>query len=449
MVNYIRDQVRKGVKRPQVESKSTIEDEFLLMPVMEDDTVLYNLEEILQSVSQSATNEVDELREQLESLQSQFAAYREDVQKQLKLDVDDAPGTAEKVAATLKKQGTPRSDIDDHYFSSYSYNAIHESMLKDKVRTDAYRDFIYDNKDVFKDKVVLDVGCGTGILSMFCARAGAKQVIAVDNSAIIEKAQQIIKDNDLEDKIVCVRGKIEQVSLPVEKVDIIVSEWMGYCLLFESMLDSVIFARDKYLAPDGLMVPSHINIEVAPLADSDLRISYIDFWQDVYGFDMRKMLEKAHEEALIRLVEGKELCADSATVLRLDLHTTKVSDLSFSSPACFKVKDGFEVLEGFVSWFDTFFLPSRSTELPASMTVAQAKKKGWVAFSTGPTPEVPTHWQQGVCLITEPENKLSADQEVNTQVTFRKKEDSHRSLEIEISWGLGSRTDKSQRWSLD
>jgi type I protein arginine methyltransferase len=73
--------------------------------------------------------------------------------------------------------------------------AIHESMLKDAVRTDAYRDFIYDNKHLFKDKVVLDVGCGTGILSMFCAKAEAKLVIAVDNSSIIEKAREIVYEN--------------------------------------------------------------------------------------------------------------------------------------------------------------------------------------------------------------------------------------------------------------
>lgn len=41
---------------------------------------------------------------------------------------------------------------------------IHETMLKDAVRTDAYRDFIYSNKGLFKDKVVLDIGCGTGKL---------------------------------------------------------------------------------------------------------------------------------------------------------------------------------------------------------------------------------------------------------------------------------------------
>lgn len=74
-------------------------------------------------------------------------------------------------------------------------------MLKDAVRTDSYRDFIYDNKYLFKDKVVLDVGCGTGILSMFCAKAGAKMVIAVDNSDIINKARENVYDNGLGDVI--------------------------------------------------------------------------------------------------------------------------------------------------------------------------------------------------------------------------------------------------------
>lgn len=74
-------------------------------------------------------------------------------------------------------------------------------MIKDSIRTDAYRDFIYDNKHLFKDKVVLDVGCGTGILSMFCAKAGAKQVIAVDNSDIIGKAREIVYENGF-DKVI-------------------------------------------------------------------------------------------------------------------------------------------------------------------------------------------------------------------------------------------------------
>ena len=70
-------------------------------------------------------------------------------------------------------------------------------MLKDTVRTDAYRDFIYENKHLVQGKIVLDVGCGTGILSMFCARAGAAKVIAVDNSDIINKARENVFENGM------------------------------------------------------------------------------------------------------------------------------------------------------------------------------------------------------------------------------------------------------------
>lgn len=53
---------------------------------------------------------------------------------------------------------------------------------------------------------------------------------------------------------------MEDVNLPVEKVDIIISEWMGYFLLYESMLDTVIFARDKWLAPGGLIFPDKATL---------------------------------------------------------------------------------------------------------------------------------------------------------------------------------------------
>ena len=51
----------------------------------------------------------------------------------------------------------------------------------------------------------------------------------------------------MDDKITFIRGVVEEVDLPVDKVDVIISEWMGYFLFYESMLDTVIFARDKWL----------------------------------------------------------------------------------------------------------------------------------------------------------------------------------------------------------
>ena len=104
-------------------------------------------------------------------------------------------------------------------------------MLKDAVRTDSYRDFILSNPAIFKDAVVLDVGCGTGILSMFCARAGAKKVYAVDASEVAFKAERNVKENGLENVVQVIRGKVEELGDKItEKVDVIVSEWMGYFL---------------------------------------------------------------------------------------------------------------------------------------------------------------------------------------------------------------------------
>jgi protein arginine N-methyltransferase 1 len=127
-------------------------------------------------------------------------------------------------------------------------------MLKDEVRTLSYMRAIVKNKHLFKDKIVLDVGAGTGVLSMFAAQAGAKHVYAIDMANIIDKSKLIVAENNLSDKITCIKGKMEDIELPVDKVDIIISEWMGYFLLYEGMLDTVIAARDKWLVPDGLVI---------------------------------------------------------------------------------------------------------------------------------------------------------------------------------------------------
>ena len=61
------------------------------------------------------------------------------------------------------------------------------------------------------------------------------------------------------------KGKMEEITLPVEKVDIIISEWMGYCLFYESMLDTVLYARDKYLAKDGMMFPDRATLFITAI----------------------------------------------------------------------------------------------------------------------------------------------------------------------------------------
>ena len=64
------------------------------------------------------------------------------------------------------------------------------------------------------------------------------------------------------------KGKVEEVNLPVPQVDIIISEWMGYFLLYESMLDSVLWARDHYLKPNGKMLPDKATMFLALVEDA-------------------------------------------------------------------------------------------------------------------------------------------------------------------------------------
>lgn len=125
-----------------------------------------------------------------ESLESQVNA--------LKLELSEYK---KQVHEAFMEKNASTGDAGDYYFDSYSSIEIHEIMLKDSVRSDAYRDFVYDNKHLFKDKIIMDVGCGSGILSLFAAKAGAAQVYAIDNSEIIEKAKRIAVMNKLDHKI--------------------------------------------------------------------------------------------------------------------------------------------------------------------------------------------------------------------------------------------------------
>jgi len=148
------------------------------------------------------------------------------------------------VAAAAGKINGQKEKLD-YYFDSYSHYGIHEEMINDTVRTNTCSNAIMRNPHLFKGKTVLDIGCGTGIRCLFAASAGAKKVIGIECAHIADKAKIIVKDNNFSEVIEIVKGKVEEVELSVDKVDIIISEWMGYFLLYESMLDTVLIARDK------------------------------------------------------------------------------------------------------------------------------------------------------------------------------------------------------------
>ena len=90
---------------------------------------------------------------------------------------------------------------------SYRDLLNHESMLQDEVRCKAFRDALFEV--VTPDSVVLDIGAGTGILSIFAAQAGAKKVYAVERSPVAQCARQIVADNGLSDRVEVFQGEME------------------------------------------------------------------------------------------------------------------------------------------------------------------------------------------------------------------------------------------------
>lgn len=306
----------------------------------------------------------------------------------------------------------------DYYFDSYSHFGIHEEMLKDTIRTKTYQAAIMHNPHLFKDKVVLDIGCGTGILCLFAAQAGAKKVYGIECASIAEHAKKIVVANKMAEKIEIIRGKVEEISLPVEKVDIIVSEWMGYFMLYESMLDTVLFARDKWLKQGGIMMPDRGTLFFGALEDQEYKREKVHFWDNVYGFDMSCIKEDVINEPLVDSVEHKNVCSLYQPCLTVDLYTVKKEDLDFT--AQIKLP---------------FFRNDYVQALVAFFTVEFTKCHKVMGFSTGPHCPY-THWKQTVFYLGQ-DLMVSKDSQLDLDISVKRNKKNPRDLDIKIKASYG------------
>lgn len=345
----------------------------------------------------------------------------------------------------------------------------------------------------FKGKTVLDVGCGTGILSLFSAKAGATKVYAVDAASIALKAMEIVKQNGFADVITIVQGKMEEIDLEIGQnskvgiaVDIIVSEWMGYFLLYESMLPSVLYARDRYLRRNnGESVDQAIkrvmntrkqsgsgingNIDdddevkrVASLPFAQDTIVYPDisemfvfgsnaqcsrakvhereglFWKNVYGFDMSPMIglgdgplttnpsSRSGSETRRSGVDVTIYEGPSQTsterFLLLDSMTAKDKDLDFTSTVNMNVTSN-GVIDSFCVYFDNTFKPQQAADNPENKEVI---------LSTSPF-KTSTHWKQSVLNIATPIQARAGDK-VSLSLTLKRRQDNYRHYNINVKY---------------
>jgi len=278
-------------------------------------------------------------------------------------------------------------------------------MLKDRPRQAAYYNAILGNKDLFKDKIVMDVGAGTGILSAFCAKAGARLVYAVEASNVATKvALDLIEDNGLTNVVKVIQSRVEEFVLPAEadKVDIIVSEWMGFYLLHEGMLDSVLLARDKFLKEGGLLFPSECTIFVAPCSVPSL----FDDWHSVDGIKMDTFASKLRAQKSARPeithLNPQDLLHEGVVfhwMNLLDVQHSELDSIQFKEVVTAQKAGNHQ---GFCIWFDVRF-PGEDSVL-----------------STSPL-SPPTHWKQ--CVVVLPEEScenLEEKSPIAFQITMKR-----------------------------
>jgi SAM-dependent methyltransferase len=126
-------------------------------------------------------------------------------------------------------------------------------MMGDYPRMSAYENAIA--RAVRPGDAVLDLGCGPGIMAMLACQAGARRVYAVDTNPVVDFGRQLAEKNGLSDRIEFILGDSRQIELP-ERVNVIVSDIRGVVPLYAHAVRTLNDARERFLAPDGHMIPS-------------------------------------------------------------------------------------------------------------------------------------------------------------------------------------------------
>ncbi len=274
----------------------------------------------------------------------------------------------------MSKHGEKKSRNQD----GYSSLAIHEMMLRDRIRTGSYRKAIA--RHVKKNDVVLDLGCGTGILSFFAAQRACRKVYAVEkNPFLLETSKKAAQINKLDRKIKFVRSDIYRLHFE-KKIDVLVQEQIGSFLWDEGLLHKVKFIRERFMKKNGRMIPYKIDLHVVPVNYKTKLENSLSFWsKKIYGLSFKNFMREAFLQNLprvfhphiIHLNSAKSFLADEKLAYSMDLR--RDTNIPKKITALFKIRKKSK-LTGFCAFF-TVHLDSRHH------------------FSTRPK-KVNTHWGQ-------------------------------------------------------
>ncbi|KAF7306023.1 Protein arginine N-methyltransferase [Mycena chlorophos] len=268
--------------------------------------------------------------------------------------------------------------------------AKYEEVLKDGVPTAAFSRLMIGNKHVFKDKTVLNVACGTGLLCLFAAKA----------------------------VITLVEGKIGETTLPFSEFDIIISDWMGKCLLYESRLEEVILARDKYLKKDGFIYPESVTLYMAAIEDADFKDEKFGFWDNIQGLDYSAFKPFALRDPVVDTCDIRAVVTQPCGFKQFSLSDVKKEDLTFDETfSLTALRDDF--IHAFIVWFDVWV--ASSTPSP-------------VHFSTGPHTKS-TRWGQTI-FYTRETPAIAKDQVVTGHFAVQPNTENVHDLDIRISYKL-------------
>ena len=161
----------------------------------------------------------------------------------------------------------------------------HREMLADLDRVNAFRTAL--SEAVHPGDVVLDIGTGTGLLAIFAIQLGASRVYAIEQGDIVNVAEEVVAKNGISnEQIRFLKGHSSQVELP-ERVDLVVAELIGSFGLEESIIPVLSDARERFLKPGGRLLPSWLDLYVAPTEEGEIQ----GRWQRVlaaeHGLDLR------------------------------------------------------------------------------------------------------------------------------------------------------------------